>query len=47
MRLGWLLVALLLAGGVYLYLNPEYRSRFVTSNARIDQPGIQVAQRQG
>jgi hypothetical protein len=38
MRLGWLLVALLLAGGVYLYLNPEYRSRFLTSTTSIVTP---------
>jgi hypothetical protein len=38
MRLGWLLVALLLAGGVWLYLNPEYRSRLVTSTSSIVTP---------
>jgi hypothetical protein len=38
MRLGWLLVALLLAGGVYLYLNPEYRSRLITSTSSIVTP---------
>lgn len=31
MRFGWLLIALLLAGGIYLYLNPDYRSRLLTS----------------
>ena len=38
MRFGWLLVALLLAGGVYLYLNPEHRSRLVTSTTNVVTP---------
>jgi hypothetical protein len=38
MRPGWLLIALLLAGGVYLYLNPEYRSGLVTSISSIVTP---------
>jgi hypothetical protein len=31
MRFVWLLLALLLAGGVFLYLNPAYYSRLVNS----------------
>ena len=38
MRFGWLLIALLLAGGVSLYLNPDYRSRLFTSTANIVTP---------
>ena len=38
MRFGWLLFALLVAGGVYLYLNPDYRSRLFTSTSNIVTP---------
>ena len=38
MRLGWLLLALLLAGGTFLYLNPEYRSRLATSASGLVTP---------
>ena len=38
MRFGWLLIFLLLAGGVYLYLNPEHRSHLVTSTSSIVTP---------
>ena len=38
MRLGWLLLALLLAGGTFLYLNPEYRSRLVASASSMLMP---------
>jgi hypothetical protein len=38
MRLGWLLLTLLLAGGTFLYLNPEYRSQFANSASGIVTP---------
>ena len=38
MRFGWLLLVLLLAGGTFLYLNPEYHSRFATSASDLVTP---------
>jgi hypothetical protein len=38
MRFGWLLLALLLAGGIFLYLNPDYRSRFLSSTSGLVSP---------
>jgi len=38
MRLGWLLLVLLLAGGVILYLNPGYRSSLATSASGLVTP---------
>ncbi|MGD2138249.1 MAG: hypothetical protein PVJ66_09690 [Gammaproteobacteria bacterium] len=38
MRIGWLLLALLLAGGIFLYLNPEYRSRLLSSTSDMVSP---------
>jgi hypothetical protein len=38
MRLGWPLLVLLLAGGTFLYLNPEYRSQLAASTSSIVTP---------
>jgi len=38
MRFVWLLFALLLAGGIFLYLNPEYRSRLLSSTSDMISP---------
>ena len=38
MRLGWPLLVLLLAGGTFLYLNPDYRSRLATSTSVLVTP---------
>jgi len=38
MRLGWLLLVLLLAGGAILYLNPEYRNWLATSTSSMVTP---------
>ena len=38
MRPGGLLLALLVAGGVFLYLNPDYRSRLLTSTSVMVTP---------
>jgi hypothetical protein len=38
MRFGWLLLVLLLAGGTFLYLNPDYRNRLGTSTAGLVTP---------
>ena len=38
MRFGSLLLVLLLAGGTFLYLNPEYHSRFATSASDLVTP---------
>jgi hypothetical protein len=38
MRFGWLLLVLLLAGATFLYLNPDYRSRFATSTTNLVTP---------
>ncbi len=38
MRPGWLLLALLLAGGTFLYLNPDDYSRLVNSATRVITP---------
>jgi len=38
MRFGWLLLVLLLAGGTFLYLNPEYRNRLQNSTSGMVKP---------
>jgi hypothetical protein len=38
MRFGWPLLALLLAGGAFLYLNPEYRSQLAAYTSSIVTP---------
>ena len=38
MRFGWLLLALLVAGGIFLYLNPDYRSRLLSSTSEMITP---------
>ena len=38
MRPGWLLLALLLAGGTFLYLKPDYYSRLVNSATAVVTP---------
>jgi hypothetical protein len=38
MRFGWLILILLLAGGTFLYLNPEYYSRLSHSATGIVTP---------
>jgi hypothetical protein len=38
MRLVWLLLVLLLAGGIFLYLNPDYRNRLATSASSLVTP---------
>jgi len=38
MRPGWLLLSLLLAGGTFLYLNPEYRGRLAASASGMVMP---------
>jgi hypothetical protein len=38
MRLAWILLVLLLAGGTFLYLNPEYRNQLASAASSIVSP---------
>ena len=38
MRLVWILLVLLLAGGIFLYLNPEFRNQLASATSSIVSP---------